>query len=330
MSSYTLIGSGETKREQADVDNNTHTIGHFEDRLKQEDSSVQFSSVPWLMGSSWVHKERFMQRSSSSLFSGRPLLAVLAWADTQADLQHHVHLSLYWRGLSRHHRSLQNQFPPFFSDLHRLLELGKMQACPFPMLSSHIFFCLLCLLPPFTVPCRMVLARPDKRETFCISSKWSRGLHVVWMFAGSWHGLPGWKHCLCMKCIVSLAMKMRWCCKILWKDTTSRHMWLYTCHWPGGRHTETGRCTADSPWVLDTSARHLQRVEAGEACCSSAHRVDWPQSTREKRHFPGNTFIHLLFATRTVNIQLTQNQNVKMYSFCKKTNTPLTPRKSRV
>ena len=27
------------------------------------------------------------------------------------------------------------------------------------MLSSHLFFCLPCLLPPFTVPCKMVLAK---------------------------------------------------------------------------------------------------------------------------------------------------------------------------
>ena len=33
------------------------------------------------------------------------------------------------------------------------------------MLSSHLFFCLPCLLPPFTVSCKMVLARPDKWET---------------------------------------------------------------------------------------------------------------------------------------------------------------------
>ena len=32
------------------------------------------------------------------------------------------------------------------------------------MLSSHLFFCLPCFLPPFTVPCKMVLARPDGRE----------------------------------------------------------------------------------------------------------------------------------------------------------------------
>ena len=34
------------------------------------------------------------------------------------------------------------------------------------MLSSHLFFCLPCLLPPFTVPCKMVLARPDERKTW--------------------------------------------------------------------------------------------------------------------------------------------------------------------
>ena len=33
------------------------------------------------------------------------------------------------------------------------------------MLSSHLFFCLPCLLLPFTVPCKMILARPDERET---------------------------------------------------------------------------------------------------------------------------------------------------------------------
>ena len=34
------------------------------------------------------------------------------------------------------------------------------------MLSSHLFLCLPCLLPPFTVPCKMVLARPDERKTW--------------------------------------------------------------------------------------------------------------------------------------------------------------------
>ena len=33
------------------------------------------------------------------------------------------------------------------------------------MLSSHLFLCLSCLLLPFTVPCKMVLARPDEWAT---------------------------------------------------------------------------------------------------------------------------------------------------------------------
>ena len=33
------------------------------------------------------------------------------------------------------------------------------------MSSSHLFFCLSCLFHPFTVTCKMVLTRPDERET---------------------------------------------------------------------------------------------------------------------------------------------------------------------
>ena len=33
------------------------------------------------------------------------------------------------------------------------------------LMSSHLFLCLPCLLPLSTVPCKMVLARPDERET---------------------------------------------------------------------------------------------------------------------------------------------------------------------
>ena len=32
------------------------------------------------------------------------------------------------------------------------------------MLSSQLFFCLPCPLPPFIVPCKMVLARPGEQE----------------------------------------------------------------------------------------------------------------------------------------------------------------------
>ena len=34
------------------------------------------------------------------------------------------------------------------------------------MLSSHLFLCLPCLLPPFTVSCKMAFAKPDGRGTW--------------------------------------------------------------------------------------------------------------------------------------------------------------------
>ena len=33
------------------------------------------------------------------------------------------------------------------------------------MLFSNLSLCLVCLLPPFTVPCKMILARPDELQT---------------------------------------------------------------------------------------------------------------------------------------------------------------------
>ena len=46
-----------------------------------------------------------------------------------------------------------------------LWDLANSKPVHSVMLSSHLFLCLPCLLPPFTVPCKMVLARPNERET---------------------------------------------------------------------------------------------------------------------------------------------------------------------
>ena len=55
------------------------------------------------------------------------------------------------------------------------------------MLPSHLFLCLPCLLPPFTVPCKMVLARPDERKTcqclFTMVRRSSCGPIACWIFA---------------------------------------------------------------------------------------------------------------------------------------------------
>ena len=60
------------------------------------------------------------------------------------------------------------------------------------MLSSHLFLCLPCLLHPFIVPCKMLLARPDERETclykfslrlFTIVRRSSCGPIACWILA---------------------------------------------------------------------------------------------------------------------------------------------------
>ena len=53
---------------------------------------------------------------------------------------------------------------PLFSTA--LWDLANSRPVHSLMLSFHLFLCLPCLLPPSTVPCKMVLARPDEQETW--------------------------------------------------------------------------------------------------------------------------------------------------------------------
>ena len=56
-------------------------------------------------------------------------------------------------------------FLHFFLFSTALWDLANSRPVHSLMLSSHLFLCLLCLFPPFTVPCKMVLTRPNERET---------------------------------------------------------------------------------------------------------------------------------------------------------------------
>ena len=64
-----------------------------------------------------------------------------------------------------HHRWLHNQFSPFSLFSIALWDLPNSRPVHSLLLSSNLFLCLPCLLPPFTVSCKMVLARPDEQET---------------------------------------------------------------------------------------------------------------------------------------------------------------------
>ena len=60
------------------------------------------------------------------------------------------------------------------------------------MSSSHLFLCPPGLLPPFTVPCKMVLARPDEWETWSYHCSLRLFTIVRRSSCGSWQGLPRW------------------------------------------------------------------------------------------------------------------------------------------
>ena len=57
---------------------------------------------------------------------------------------------------------------PFHLDLFSaaLVELAKSIPVHSLILSSHLFFCLPLLLFPFTMPCRIVFAKPEDIETW--------------------------------------------------------------------------------------------------------------------------------------------------------------------
>ena len=80
---------------------------------------------------------------------------------------HHHHQSLNREG----HWGTTDDFTTsflhfFFLFSTALWDLANSRPVYSLMLSSHLFLCLPCFLPPLTVPCKMVLARLDESETW--------------------------------------------------------------------------------------------------------------------------------------------------------------------
>ena len=117
---------------------------------------------------------------------------MLLWSSTR--LHRHLHLSINCWGRWGATDDFTTSFLQFSLFSTALWDMANSRPVHSLMLSSHLFLCLPSLLPPFTVPCKMVLARPGERETVhvtsvCVSLPWSGGLRVVRLPAGSWHGL---------------------------------------------------------------------------------------------------------------------------------------------
>ena len=78
---------------------------------------------------------------------------------------------------------------------------------PWCCLSTSTFVCLpffllsLCLARWFWPD--LINGRHEHTTAVYVSLRWSSGLHVVRLLAGSWHRLPHWWHGFCRRCIVS-------------------------------------------------------------------------------------------------------------------------------
>ena len=93
---------------------------------------------------------------------------------------HHHHLSLNRKGC----RGTTDDFTTSFLKLSlfstALWDLANSRPVHSLMLSSHLFFCLPCLLPPFTVPYKMVLARTDEWVTLQFASLYDGQEVFMW------------------------------------------------------------------------------------------------------------------------------------------------------
>ena len=121
-------------------------------------------------------KHLFMSISSSTVTS----IKTLPHLPQRYLLSHTLNKALLWilSNHHHHHQSLNREGRCGITDdfatslLHfslfstSLWDLPNSRPVHFLMLSSNLFLCPPCLLPPFTVPCKMVLARPDQRETW--------------------------------------------------------------------------------------------------------------------------------------------------------------------
>ena len=81
-------------------------------------------------------------------------------------ITHHHHQSLNREGRWGTIDDFANSFLHFPLFSIALRDLPNSRPVLSLMLSSHLSLCRPCLLPPFTVPSKMVLARPDERETW--------------------------------------------------------------------------------------------------------------------------------------------------------------------
>ena len=94
-------------------------------------------------------------------------LSFHVWPGREGHHHHHHHLSLNREGRWGTTDDFATSFLHFSVFSTTLWDLANSRPVHPLMLSSHLFFCLPCLLSPFTVPCKMVLARSSCGPNAC-------------------------------------------------------------------------------------------------------------------------------------------------------------------
>ena len=119
--------------------------------------SIEVSGVmfQWgrTIGDVWIKSWLFKWRLNDSTIKG-------LW-----NCHHHHHLPLNEQGCWGTTDDFTTSFLHFSLFSTALWDLANSRPVHSLLLSSHLFFRLPCLLHPFTVPCMIVLARPDGQET---------------------------------------------------------------------------------------------------------------------------------------------------------------------
>ena len=118
---------------------------------------------------------------------------------------HQHHLSLNREGRWGTTDDFTTSFLHFSLSSTALWNLANSRLVHFRM-SSHLFLCLPCLSP-----LSLCLARWFWPDLIILTWPYHYSLRLftvvrsslVWLPAGSWHGLPRWQQGLCMRCVVS-------------------------------------------------------------------------------------------------------------------------------
>ena len=123
-------------------------------------------------------RSRLQEVKQRPVLRGQSLQRLILTAEIQREYRphhhHHHHLSLNREG----RRGSTDDFATSFLHVSlfstALWNLANSRPIHSLMLSSHLFLCLPCLLPPFTVPCKMVLmnlmnGRHDQTTAVCVS-----------------------------------------------------------------------------------------------------------------------------------------------------------------